>query len=88
MFSSDRILALNIGASKILLAEFVVKSGRSPELVNYGFSDVANDPENDVGVGAYLADSVRQIMKSRGIRPAPLMLSRVSSACRRSPRTS
>ncbi|MBP5227566.1 MAG: type IV pilus assembly protein PilM [Kiritimatiellae bacterium] len=74
MFSSDRILALNIGASKILLAEFVVKSGRSPELVNYGFSDVASDPENDVGVGAYLADSVRQIMKSRGIRPAPLML--------------
>jgi type IV pilus assembly protein PilM len=74
VFSSDRILALNIGASKILLAEFSVKSGNPPELVNYGFSEVNSDPEKDASVGSYLADSVRQVMKSSGIRPAPLML--------------
>ena len=75
MFSSDRILALNVGASKIVLAEFVVRSGRPPELINYGMSDMGIDPENDTGVGPHLVPAIREIMKARGIRPAPLMLS-------------
>jgi len=75
VFSSDRILALNVGASKIVLAEFVVRSGRPPELINYGMSDMGIDPENDTGVGPHLVPAIREIMKARGIRPAPLMLS-------------
>ena len=75
MFSSDRILALNVGAGKIVLAEFLVKSGRPPELLNYGTSELGTDPENDAGVSSLLTGAVREIMKSRGIRPAPLMLS-------------
>jgi type IV pilus assembly protein PilM len=75
VFSSDRILALNVGASKIVLAEFAVKSGRVPELTNYGMSELGGDPESDTGVGSHLVSAVREIMKARGIRPAPLMLS-------------
>lgn len=75
MFSSNRILALNVGASKVLLAEFSVKNGRAPELLNYGMERLNAEPESDAGVGAYLAAAVRSIMKARGIRPAPLMLS-------------
>ena len=75
MFSSDRILALNVGASKIVLAEFAVKSGRAPELTNYGMSELGTDPENDADISSLFAGAVREIMKSRGIRPAPLMLS-------------
>ena len=75
MFSSDRILALNVGASKVVLAEFVVKSGRAPELTNYGVSELGADPEVETGVGSHLVSAVREIMKTRGIRPAPLMLS-------------
>lgn len=75
MFSSDRILALNVGASKIVLAEFAVKSGRAPELTNYGMSELGADPENEAGISSLLTGAVREIMKSRGIRPAPLMLS-------------
>jgi len=75
VFSSDRILALNVGASKIVLAEFHVKSGRPPELVNYGTADLGVDPENDTGVTPQIASAIREIMKSRGIRPSPLMLS-------------
>ena len=75
MFSSDRILALNVGASKIVLAEFIVRSGRPPELTNYGMSELGVDPENDTGVGSHLVASLREIMKTRGIRPAPMMLS-------------
>ncbi len=75
MFSSDRILALNVGASKVVLAEFAVKSGRAPELTNYGMSELGADPEVETGIGSHLAAAVREIMKARGIRPAPLMLS-------------
>ena len=75
MFSSDRILALNVGASKVVLAEFAVKSGRAPELINYGMSELGMDPDNDVSVSSLLVGAVREIMKSRGIRSAPLMLS-------------
>lgn len=75
MFASDRILALNVGAGKILLAEFSVKSGRPPELMNYGMADLGVDPENDAGSGAHFGAAIREIMKARGIRPAPVMVS-------------
>ena len=75
MFSSDRILALNVGASKIVLAEFIVKSGRSPELINYGMADLGVDPESESGLSAHIVTAIREIMKSRSIRPAPLMMS-------------
>lgn len=76
MFSSDRILALNVGASKIVLAEFLVKSGRPPELINYGTGELGVDPESEAGVdGSRVASVIRDVMKTRGIRPAPLMVS-------------
>jgi len=76
VFSSDRILALNVGASKIVLAEFLVKSGRPPELVNYGTTDLGLDPEAEAsGVAPQVVAAIKEIMKTRGIRPAPLMLS-------------
>jgi len=75
VFSSDRILALNVGASKVVLAEFAVRSGRAPELTNYGMAEVGGDPETETGVGSHLVSAVREIMKTCGIRPAPLMLS-------------
>ncbi len=74
MFSSDRILALNVGASKILLAEFLVKSGRPPELINYGVGELGVDPENEAGAGPRIATAIREVMKARGIRSAPLMM--------------
>jgi type IV pilus assembly protein PilM len=75
VFSSDRVLALNVGASKIVLAEFIVRSGRPPELINYGMTDLGFDPETETGSEAYLPQAIREIMKTRGIKPAPVMLS-------------
>ncbi|MEI7899731.1 MAG: type IV pilus assembly protein PilM [bacterium] len=74
MFSSDRILALNVGASKIVLAEYLVKSGRPPELLNYGMAVLNEDPDVETGTGAHLVSAIREVMKTHGIRPAPLML--------------
>jgi len=74
VFSSDRILALNVGASKIVLAEFFVRNGRAPELVNYGIGSLGVDPESETGSAAHITAAIRDVMKTRGIRPAPLML--------------
>ncbi len=72
MFSSDRILTLNVGAGKITLAEFMVKSGRQPELLRYGMGLAGNSPEGDSA--PELAEAIKAIMKAKGIRPAPLMV--------------
>jgi len=71
VFSSNRILALNVGASKIALAEFVIRSGRAPEMVNYGMQplDLAEG-----GEGSGLAGAIRDLMRARGIRQAPMMV--------------
>lgn len=75
MFSSDRVLALNVGASKVVLAEFLVRSARPPELTNYGTVETGLDPDNEASVSSYLPGAIREIMRSRGMRPAPVMLS-------------
>ncbi|MFO7936813.1 MAG: type IV pilus assembly protein PilM [Kiritimatiellia bacterium] len=70
MFSSNRILALNVGAGKITLAEYQVKSGKPPELLRYGTGVAGTAPDGTVAPS--LAEAVRLVMKSNGIRPAPL----------------
>ncbi|MDX9868075.1 MAG: type IV pilus assembly protein PilM [Kiritimatiellia bacterium] len=75
MFATDRILALNVGASKLVLAEFSVKSGRPPELLNYGIRVFGVEPENESETGAQLVPALRELMRTHGIRNAPLMLS-------------
>jgi type IV pilus assembly protein PilM len=75
VFATDRILALNVGASKLVLAEFSVKSGRPPELLNYGIRVFGVEPENESETGAQLVPALRELMRTHGIRNAPLMLS-------------
>ena len=74
MFAQDRILALNVGASKLVLAEFAVRPGRAPELLNYGIGELGVEPDNDADVLPYIVVALRDIMREHGIRPAPLLL--------------
>lgn len=74
MFAQDRILALNVGASKLVLAEFAVRPGRAPELLNYGIGDLGVEPDNETDVSPYIVVALRDLMRERGIRPAPLLL--------------
>jgi len=73
VFSSNRILALNVGASKIALAEFVMRGGKAPEMVNYGMQAFDLSAEGGEG-GAGLAGTIRELMRARGIRQAPMMV--------------
>ncbi|MFZ4395504.1 MAG: type IV pilus assembly protein PilM [Kiritimatiellia bacterium] len=74
MFAQDRFLALNLGASKLVLAEFVMRPGRAPDLVNYGIGELGVEPDNETDVSPYVVVALRDIMRDRGIRPAPLLL--------------
>ncbi|MDA3799642.1 MAG: type IV pilus assembly protein PilM [Kiritimatiellae bacterium] len=68
MFSPDRMIALDIGASKIVVAEFVTRKNGVPELINYGVADLGVLPESNVDSSAYIVSALRDLMKERGIR--------------------
>ena len=73
MFSTDRILALDVGASKVLLAEFSLK-GPVPVLTGYASAEL--DPLAAAQPGADLfssaAETVKALMAEKGFKPAPL----------------
>ena len=72
-FSTDRILALDAGASKILLAEFSLK-GPVPVLTGYAVADRDPLAAAQPGADAFasLADTVKEMMAEKGWKPAPL----------------
>jgi type IV pilus assembly protein PilM len=74
VFSSNRILALNVGASKIALAEFAIQGGNPPKLLNYGMADMAPSAEGATSNSEVLVSTMRSIMKSHGMRQAPLLI--------------
>ena len=73
MFSSNRILALNVGASKIALAEFIIRGGKAPTMVNYGLLNLDLSLEGGDS-GERLSGAIREVMRARGIRQAPMLV--------------
>lgn len=74
MFASSRVLALNVGASKLVLAEFKVRGGQPPEMTQYGVAELGVEPESDTDPSAYIVAALRDVMRERGIRPGPLLM--------------
>ncbi len=74
LFERDRILALDIGASKIVLAEFHVAKNGDLELLRYGISSTGAENKNENDRLAYVVTAIRDIMREQGIRPAPLLM--------------
>ncbi len=72
----SRLLTLNIGASKAVLAEYALSGKRNLTLNAYGSADLpavdVNSPET---LAAALPATIHQIMHAQGIRPAPLVVS-------------
>jgi type IV pilus assembly protein PilM len=69
---TDRILAVDIGASKLVVAEFFISRKGLPQLVNYGIVPLGIAPDRETESSAYIVSALRDVMKDRGIRPAPL----------------
>ncbi len=74
MFKSDRLLALDIGASKLVLSEFRATKSGVPQLMDYavGQLDIGSDWEADTS--AYIVSTIREMMRERRMKPAPLVM--------------
>jgi len=74
VFNSNRILTIDVGASKIVLAEFTVTPSGVPELMKYGVSSLDLDPDSGDDPSPYIVAAVRDLMRTHEIRPAPLYM--------------
>ncbi len=71
-----RFLTLNIGASKATLAEYSLSGKRKLTLTAYGNGDLSGIDANDpAALSAALPPVLHEILRSKGIKPAPLVLS-------------
>ena len=75
MLGSDRILALDIGNSKLSLAEFRITSAKTLELLNYAVAPLGFDPESTTDSSAYIVSGIRDVLRNSGIRPGPVAVS-------------
>ena len=69
-----RILAVDVGASKVVVAEFLTEKGSGPIMLNYGIGHLEIDPDRDQHSSAIIAATLRDVMREHGIRPAPLLM--------------
>jgi len=72
---TNRIIALDIGASKVVLAEFAVSRDGAPELTNYGIGQLGIQLDSETDPSAYVVSTIRDLMRERNIKPAPLLMS-------------
>lgn len=74
MFDRDRVLALDLGASKIVLAEFQVAKGGGPVLLRYGIRLIEGEGGNETDRLAFIVTAIRDLMREQAIRPAPMLM--------------
>ena len=71
----SKIVTLNIGASRAVLAEYALKGKNGLTLTAYGAADLVGlDWEAEGSVEAVLVPALREVSKSAGIKPGPLYL--------------
>lgn len=70
----ERILTLNIGATRLALAEFEVGAGKSPELLRYTFGELPTGLEASEDLSLAIEQVVRAMLANSGIRPGRINL--------------
>lgn len=75
MAKGHRILALDIGASTIKLAEFNATRDGTVELMNFGVSSLGSDAASDAERGVLITTTIKELMHDCGIKPGPVLLS-------------
>ena len=71
----SRIVTLNIGASRAVLAEYAVKGKQGLTLAAYGSTELVGlDWEAEGSAEAVLVPALRGLAQSAGIKPGPLAL--------------
>jgi type IV pilus assembly protein PilM len=75
MFGTDRILSLDIGASKLVMAEFRVLRPEGLELTRFATVSLGVEPESEADPSAYIVAAIRELMRNPGFRPGPVAVS-------------
>lgn len=75
MFSSDRVLTLDVGASKVVLAEFNVKNSALPVLTKVATHKLDGNNGQEVTFATLAAEGIiKQLMTEAGMQPSPLLV--------------
>ena len=74
MFGSDRIIAIDVGASKVVVAEYAAKRHAVPTLMNSGIGHLGVDPDTDLHASALVVSTLRELMREYNIKPGPLYM--------------
>lgn len=70
----ERILTLDVGASRIVLAEFLAGKGTPPELLNYSVGNIGAEGEGQTTTPAFIVSALRELMRTSGMKPARLYM--------------
>ena len=68
MLGSERILALDIGASTVKVGEFLVAKGHGLRLINFNFADLGIDPDHEENRKALIVSTVRNVVREKNIK--------------------
>ncbi|HMP72102.1 MAG TPA: type IV pilus assembly protein PilM [Kiritimatiellia bacterium] len=75
MAKSQRILALDVGASAIKLAEFASSRAGDIELVNFGVSSLELDQAHESERLMHITATIKELMQECQIKPGPVLIS-------------
>ncbi len=75
MLKTDRILALDIGASGLKMAEFIPLKSGGIELVKHAISPLGLDPHSDGDRNVYIVSTIQEMLAEYDIKPGPVLIS-------------
>ncbi len=75
MLKADRILALDIGASSLKLAEFIPLKSGGIELIKHSIKSLGLDPHADAERPSYIISTIEEILAEHQIKPGPVLIS-------------
>lgn len=70
-----RILALDIGAHSVKMAEFVSLKSGGLELLNFGVASLGVDQQSEAERAPQITAAIHEIMREKGIKPGPAVIS-------------
>jgi type IV pilus assembly protein PilM len=75
MLASDRILALDIGASSVKIGEFHATRGEGLRLINFNHAEIGVDPEHEENRKELIIAAVQNMLREKNIRPTTVIFS-------------
>jgi type IV pilus assembly protein PilM len=75
MLGSERIIALDIGASTVKIGEFQASRSHGLRLINFNFGDLGIDPEHEEDRKTLVVSTIRNALREKNIKTKPVIFS-------------